>query len=75
MISKPSSSEYENLEKITQKYENQIREHISIEQQLKLWSDSMQSEQEEKEKELAKQIEELKVHNSEFIGTEPEAAD
>ncbi len=34
----------------------------------------MQSEQEEKEKELAKQIKELKVHNSEFIGTELEAA-
>lgn len=37
-----ASSNYENLEKLVQKYEAEIREHIKIEQQMKIYSDNLE---------------------------------
>lgn len=36
------AANYENLEKVLQKYEGEIREHIRIEQQLKIYSESLE---------------------------------
>lgn len=38
-----SESNYQNLEKVLQKYEAEIREHIRIEQQLKIYSESLEA--------------------------------
>ena len=37
-----SNASYNNLEKLLQKYEGEIREHIRIEQQLKIYSESLE---------------------------------
>ena len=37
-----AAANYENLEKVLQKYEGEIREHIRIEQQLKIYSESLE---------------------------------
>ena len=37
-----ASSKYDDLEKLLQKYEAEIREHIKIEQQMKIYSDSLE---------------------------------
>lgn len=37
-----ASSNYEDLEKLVQKYEAEIREHIKIEQQMKIYTDSLE---------------------------------
>lgn len=42
-----SSSNYENLEKMLQKYEAEIREHIRVEQQLKIYSESLEEKVDE----------------------------
>lgn len=44
------------LEKVLQKYEADIRDHIRTEQQLKLYSDSLQETLEESEKTYHKEI-------------------
>jgi len=48
---------YENLEKMLQKYEAEIRNHIRIEQQMKIYTDSLQEKIEEKEKKHKENIE------------------
>lgn len=45
------SAEYQNLEKVLQKYEAEIREHVRIEQQLKIFVETLQEKVSEKEKE------------------------
>lgn len=50
-----SDPNYENLEKVLQKYEAEIREHIRIEQQLKIYSDGLEEKVAEKEAEMAVQ--------------------
>jgi hypothetical protein len=47
---KDSNENYDELEKIVQKYEGEIRNHIQIEQQLKLYAESLQAKVEESEK-------------------------
>lgn len=42
MEKKVSESNYQNLEKVLQKYEAEIREHIRIEQQLKIYTESLE---------------------------------
>ena len=37
-----ASDDYQNLEKLLQKYEAEIREHVKIEQQMKIYSDSLE---------------------------------
>jgi len=37
-----SASNYDSLEKVLQKYEAEIREHIRVEQQMKIYSDSLE---------------------------------
>lgn len=41
---------YQNLEKVLQKYEAEIRNHIRIEQQLKIYTESLQEKFDDKEK-------------------------
>ena len=36
-----SHDDYEKLEKVLQKYEKDVRQHISLEQQLKLYLDNL----------------------------------
>lgn len=50
---------YGNLEKVLQKYEAEIREHIRIEQQLKIYSDGLEEKIKETEKEMASKVEHL----------------
>lgn len=52
---------YLNLEKVLQKYEADIRNHIRVEQQLKIYTDSIQEAFDEKEKKLCGQIKELET--------------
>lgn len=66
-----SNENYENLEKILQKYEAEIREHIRIEQQLKIYSDGLEekllekdNENQEKVDSLQKQINDLNTEKS-----------
>lgn len=40
---------YKNLEKVLQKYEAEIRNHIRIEQQLKIYTEGLQEKMEEKQ--------------------------
>ena len=67
-----SDSNYQNLEKMLQKYEAEIREHIRVEQQLKIYSESLEEKvddyklklekskkQEDSAKELAKKQKEI----------------
>lgn len=73
----PSNQNYENLEKVLQKYEAEIRDHIRIEQQLKIYSDGLEekltekdSEHQEKVNSLQKQINDLlseKSHLSKLL--------
>jgi phytoene/squalene synthetase len=51
---------YNNLEKVLQKYEQEIRNHIRVEQQLKIYTDSMQETLEEREKKI-KQLTEQNI--------------
>lgn len=46
---------YESLERVLQKYEAEIREHIRIEQQLKIYSDGLEEKVTEKEAEMTAQ--------------------
>ena len=57
-LSKRESKEeqYLNLEKILQKYEADIRSHVRIEQQMKIYTDSLQETIEEKERTFANQL-------------------
>ncbi|CAD8107678.1 unnamed protein product [Paramecium sonneborni] len=54
-----AEEEYEKLEQIIQKYEAEIRGHISIEQQLKLYNDSLQQKIEDLEKSQKDTVEQL----------------
>lgn len=54
------NSNYENLEKVLQKYEAEIREHIRIEQQLKIYSDGLEEKLNEREKERVRVERKLK---------------
>lgn len=49
-ISSAGEENYTQLEKIVQKYEGEIRNHIRVEQQLKLYAESLQSKLEDAEK-------------------------
>ncbi|CAD8084960.1 unnamed protein product [Paramecium primaurelia] len=51
--------EYEKLEQIIQKHEAEIRGHISIEQQLKLYNESLQQKIEDMEKQHKETIEQM----------------
>jgi hypothetical protein len=55
-----SDPNYENLEKVLQKYEAEIREHIRIEQQLKIYSDGLEEKITEKEAEMTEKMAEMK---------------
>jgi chromosome segregation ATPase len=55
-----SDPNYENLEKVLQKYEAEIREHIRIEQQLKIYSDGLEEKIAEKEAEMAEKMKNMK---------------
>jgi DNA repair ATPase RecN len=48
---------YANLEKLMQKYEAEIRDHIRVEQQLKIYVENLQEAWSEKEKELKNSLE------------------
>ena len=48
--SQTAEEKYSSLEKLLQKYEKQIREHIRVEQQLKIYAENMQEGVTEKEK-------------------------
>jgi len=52
---------YDELEKTLQKHENEIRNHIRIEQQLKLYADSIQAKLEDSEKARAEMTEQTKA--------------
>lgn len=53
---KVSDTNYQNLEKVLQKYEAEIREHIRIEQQLKIYTESLEEKIDSfKKKKLIKQ--------------------
>lgn len=52
---------YLNLEKVLQKYEADIRNHIRVEQQLKIYTDSIQEAFDEKEKKMSAQIKSLEA--------------
>ncbi|CAD8118185.1 unnamed protein product [Paramecium sonneborni] len=54
-----AEEEYEKLEQIIQKYEAEIRGHISIEQQLKLYNESLQQKIEDMEKQHKETIEQM----------------
>ncbi|CAD8096849.1 unnamed protein product [Paramecium primaurelia] len=54
-----AGEEYDKLEQIIQKYEAEIRGHISIEQQLKLFNDSLLQEIEDLDKSHKETIEQL----------------
>ena len=56
-----SDPNYENLEKVLQKYEAEIREHIRIEQQLKIYSDGLEEKITEKETEMTEKMSEMKT--------------
>ena len=56
-----ADKDYENLERITQKYEQEIRSHISLEQQLKLYADSIQSQMEDAQKLSQKEYDKMAV--------------
>lgn len=47
-----NTEEYHNLEKLVQKYEAEIRNHIRIEQQLKIYTESIQEKFDDKEKRI-----------------------
>ena len=73
--SQSPEEKYSSLEKLLQKYEKQIREHIRVEQQLKIYAENMQEGLVEKEKQAKdnldssnKTIEELekKISKSEL---------
>ncbi len=53
-------------EEVIQKYENDIRNHIRIEQQMKLHSDSVINKLEDKEKEFNRMILNMKDHQEIF---------
>ena len=55
-----SDPNYENLEKVLQKYEAEIREHIRIEQQLKIYSDGLEEKIAEKEAETTEKMKDMK---------------
>jgi chromosome segregation ATPase len=61
-----SDPNYENLEKVLQKYEAEIREHIRIEQQLKIYSDGLEEKIAEKEAETADKMKEMKKQISQL---------
>jgi len=50
ITNKDENENYDELEKIVQKYEGEIRTHIQVEQQLKLYAESLQSKIEDSEK-------------------------
>lgn len=58
------SQNYEGLEKLLQKYEAEIRDHIRIEQQMKIYSDSL----EESMAELEGRVRRLETENAESQG-------
>ena len=54
-----SNENYENLEKVLQKYEAEIREHIRIEQQLKIYSDGLEEKLSEKDAECQEKLDKM----------------
>ena len=60
-INEESNQNYENLEKVLQKYEAEIREHIRIEQQLKIYSDGLEEKISEKDAEIAQKVSNMQV--------------
>jgi hypothetical protein len=55
-----SLEEYEKLEKMMQKYEEEIRSHVRVENQLKMYIETLQTGSEESQKASQKQINQLK---------------
>lgn len=55
-----SDTNYENLEKVLQRYEAEIREHIRIEQQLKIYSDGLEEKLAEKDAEMLEKTREMR---------------
>jgi hypothetical protein len=61
-----SQSNYDSLEKLLQKYEAEIRDHIRIEQQLKIYSESLEekiTEFEGSQLEITTKYEKIKLEN------------
>ena len=62
---------YQNLEKVLQKYEAEIRDHIRVEQQLKIYSNELEEKINEREikmsKELSKFEDQIQTINEEKI--------
>lgn len=59
----PSADDYWRLEEILQRYEGSIREHIRIEQSIKIYSDCLK----EKTEQMEHQIEKLKEEHGKAI--------
>jgi CRISPR/Cas system-associated endonuclease Cas3-HD len=57
---------YENLEKVLQKYEAEIREHIRIEQQLKIYSDGLEEKITDREKEVEMEMQRMNLRIKEL---------
>ena len=55
------SEEYEKLEKVLQKYEAEVRKHIRMEQQLKLYAESIQQKLDESEQQRSDLLEQSKL--------------
>ena len=56
-----NTEEYQNLEKLVQKYEAEIRNHIRIEQQLKIYTESIQEKFDDKEKKINENLSETET--------------
>ena len=62
-----SNEEYRKLEEILQKHESQIRDHIAVEQQLRLCAETFQSKIDEIAKEKQEILEENERNSEKFI--------
>ena len=58
-----ASNNYEDLEKLLQKYEAEIREHIKIEQQMKIYSDNLEEKISELETEENLKVKSIEREN------------
>ena len=52
-----AEEKYANLEKLLQKYEAEIREHVRVEQQMKIYVENLQESFDEKEKAFKDELE------------------
>lgn len=62
-----NTEEYQNLEKLVQKYEAEIRNHIRIEQQLKIYTESIQEKFDDKEKKISDNLIETSTQLKDII--------